>query len=287
MDLESEYNNRAAVPDHGIVMEGWRRDASAYRAASTIELGLRYGGAERRTLDFFAADTPSPGTPIALFIHGGYWQALDASWFSHMARGLNLRGFDVAIMSYDLCPSVRIGGIMEAAREAVRFLWQRHRRLVVPFGHSAGGHLTAVLLATNWAGIDPNLPECLTLRGYAISGLFDLVPLVSTSVNLKMGMDEAEAGAASPMFFSLSAGRTLRMTVGGAESQEYRRQSRLMTAIWGAHGATTSFCLQSGKNHFTVLADLADPHSEMTACVAELCAATPARSGIQGDTSEG
>src|SRR5512138_3910131 len=101
MDLEAEYNNRQRVPDSAALIAGWARDAAAWREACPgAELGLAYGAAERERLDLFPA---GPDAPVAVFIHGGYWKALDRSFASHGARGLVLRGVTVAVPSYDLC----------------------------------------------------------------------------------------------------------------------------------------------------------------------------------------
>ena len=111
-------------------------------------------------------------------------------------------------------PDVRIGEIIRQAQLAASVLWQRFGKRIVPFGHSAGGHLTAMLLATDWKAFDPALPSNLLEAGYSISGLFDLVPLIGTSINDKIGMDEAEATSASPLFAPNVAGKTLHLDRG-------------------------------------------------------------------------
>ena len=134
-----------------------------------------------------------------VYIHGGYWQALDGSFFSHLAGGLNAHGIDVAIPSYDLCPAVSVGEIIAQMRMATRELAQVRKPLVI-CGHSAGGHLAAWMLATDWRELDPSLPADLVIAAYTISGLFELVPLVETSINTALRLDHAAAIAASPLF---------------------------------------------------------------------------------------
>ncbi len=115
IDYEVEYNNRARVPGHPADIAGWARDAKVYREANPGWRVIRYGSGNRHTIDF------SPSThngPIVVFIHGGYWQALDSSFFSHLAGGLNAHGISVAIPSYDLCPNVSVGDIIEQMRAA-------------------------------------------------------------------------------------------------------------------------------------------------------------------------
>ena len=262
VDYEVEYNNRARVPENPAIIAGWASDAAAYRETHQSRWRvIPYGAGARHKIDFFSGD----GTgPIVVFIHGGYWQALDGSFFSHLAGGLNAHDIDVAIPSYDLCPDVSIDDIIGQMRMASRELAKLERPLVIS-GHSAGGHLAACLLATGWRALDPLLPENLVTAAYAISGLFDLRPLVPTSINKPMKLDDASARAASPLFWTPPARGTLDAVVGADESAEYLRQSRTIVDAWGAAGVATRYGTVPGANHFTAIAPLADPHSPMVA----------------------
>ena len=179
IDYEVEYNNRARVPEHAEIFARWNADAAAYRermkADENAELGLAYGTSPRQTVDLFFPEATGH-TPLALFIHGGYWRSLDASTFSHMAAGLNSRGIAVAVAGYDLCPQVTIGQIINQMRTACLFLWRRFGQRLMVYGHSAGGHLAACMVATDWKKLDPKAPADLVPAGYSISGLFDLAP---------------------------------------------------------------------------------------------------------------
>lgn len=268
IDYEAEYNNRARVPEHPGLIAAWAQDALAYRESRTCEAGIAYGEGERHRYDFFPAGDTGP---VALFIHGGYWQALNRSFFSHMAAGPNARGIGVAIMEYDLCPQVPMAAIVEQTRQAILHLWRKTGRRVIPFGHSAGGHLTALALAVNWKAFDPASPSDLTPGGLAISGLFDLRPLVGTSINTALGLTEAEAWRLSPLAHVPPPGRTLVAAVGGDESPEYLRQTRTICEAWAPHGMATSQLVLAGTNHFTVIAGLADRQSELTDRLVNLC----------------
>lgn len=268
MDLEAEYNNRARVPDHPAILEGWARDAAAYRAAhSDAELGLAYGPGERERLDLFWPEgVAGRDAPIALFIHGGYWQALDRSWVSHCARGLNARGVAVAVPSYDLCPATTVARIVDQMRAAAIFLHGRHGRRLLATGHSAGGHLAAMLMATDWRALDPALPADLVPAGLPISGVFELEPLLPTTIARALGLDAAAARALSPRRLPRPRGAVaLHAVVGAAESAEFIRQTRDFTAAWGG-----SWEALPGANHFTVLAPLSDPASPLVARAAAM-----------------
>jgi arylformamidase len=267
IDYELEYNNRARVPEHPAVMAGWARDAAAWRASHPPRR-IAYGAGTRQIIDLFEGDGSGP---IVVFIHGGYWQALDGSSFSHLGRGLNVHGIGVAIPSYDLCPDVTVEEIIGEMRMALRELARLGRRLVVS-GHSAGGHLAACMLATHWNALDASLPYDLVTAAYAISGLFDLTPLVNTSINKALGLNEAAATKASPLFWQVPARGNLDAVVGEAESAEYFRQSRTIVEKWGRAGIATRFGTVAGANHFTAIAPLADPDSPMVFRLRELVA---------------
>jgi arylformamidase len=267
IDYEAEYNNRARVPEHPAYLSGWQRDADTYRAEMTkaegrTELGLSYGSSERQFIDLFFPED-AEGAPVALFIHGGYWRALDARMHSHLARGLVERGVIVGVVSYDLCPTVTIAEIIEQMRKASLFLWERLTRKLLVYGHSAGGHLAACLLATDWQSLDPTAPEDLVPAGYSISGLFDLAPMVETAMNADLRLTPDEARRVSPLFWPAPRGRVLDAVVGGAESSEFLRQSRIITVMWGKESAETRCEVIAGANHFSVIAPLADPRSPM------------------------
>jgi arylformamidase len=275
MDYEAEYNNRARVPEHADIFLRWAREAEDYRAerlkAGRAELGLSYGDTPRQSIDLFLADA-GDNAPLALFVHGGWWRSLEPSSFSQMARGANARGVTVAVAGYDLCLTVAIADIIEQIRRACGFLWQRLGRRLVVYGHSAGGHLAAAMVATAWSSIYPKAPSDLVPSAYAISGVFDLSLLVGISVNQDLRLDGPEARRVSPAFWPVPPGRVFDAVVGGLESSEFKRQSRLIADAWRG-AAQTRYEEIAGKNHFTVIDAFADPQSAMTARVAELAQA--------------
>jgi arylformamidase len=265
VDYEVEYNNRARVPENPALIAGWASDSAAYRAQHAPRV-ISYGPGARHIIDLFSGTSDGP---IVIFIHGGYWQALDGSFFSHCARGLNAHGISVAVPSYDLCPGVTVAEIIRQMQAATRELARLGQPLVVS-GHSAGGQLAACLLATDWRTLDASLPADLILAAYAISGLFDLVPLVETSLNNALRLDAETARAASPLFWNTPVRGSLDAVVGENESTEYLRQSKTVVEHWGAVGLATRFGLVPGANHFTAIAPLADPSSPMVGRLKQL-----------------
>ncbi|MFV2093466.1 MAG: alpha/beta hydrolase, partial [Hyphomicrobiales bacterium] len=170
IDFEAEYNCRAMVPEHPQLIEQWGRDAAAFRAGANVELDAKYGPDARHCIDIFTPVTDRNG-PVAMFVHGGYWSNFDGKWFSHMASGMVAHGIPVAVPSYRLCPEVQIADIIADIRQACAWLHRRFGRQVLPVGHSAGGHLAAALLATDWPAHNDEMPPDLVKAAVSISGL--------------------------------------------------------------------------------------------------------------------
>jgi len=272
VDYEFEYNMRARVPEHAQIFAQWARQAEDYRAEALkrdcAELGLSYGDTPRQIIDLFLP-AANAAAPLALFIHGGFWRAFDPSWSSHLARGLNARGVAVAVVGYDLCPIVTIGDIIVQIRRACIFLWQRFNRRLVATGHSAGGHLAAAMVASDWRALYPKAPADLVPAGYAISGIFDLAPLIDIPVNQDLRLDAESARQVSPLFWPVASGLVFDAAVGDLETSEFKRQSSTIAETWRRSGAETRYAEFPG-NHFTVLDALTDPASAMVGRIVEL-----------------
>jgi arylformamidase len=271
VDYEVEYNNRARVPEHPAIFERWKVDAGTFRTNHKhAELGLRFGASDRQCIDLFWPGARRDAK-IVVFIHGGYWRSLDPFLFSHMAAGANARGLAFALTGYDLCPRVTIAEIIEQQRAAIAFLGRRHGGALVVTGHSAGGHLAACMLATDWRARDAGLPAGLVSAALAISGLFDLAPIIHTSMNADLRLDAAEARRVSPIFWPAPRAGRFEAWVGGDESAEFLRQSRIIAEAWNGIGAR--YHAVPGANHFTVIDPLTEPHSALTSRLVELAAA--------------
>ncbi len=273
IDYEKEYDNRGRVPEHPEIFARWVREAESYRqSAADAEIGISYGPSPRQTIDLFPADDEGALTPLAVFVHGGWWRSLEPSSFSQMAKGPNANGVTVAVIGYDLCPQVTIATIIEETRAALLRLWRnRHRRMMV-YGHSAGGHLAACMAATDFKALAGDAPADLVPAAYSISGVFDLSPLLHISINQDLKLDEKSAHDCSPLTWRVPAGRSLDAVVGALESSEFLRQSRIIVDTWRQETVDTRFEVVAGTNHFTVVDALTQPDSAMTKRVVELAA---------------
>ena len=247
------------------------REAAAYRAAARdAQFALAYGPSPRQTLDLFPAKDDDEMTPLALFIHGGWWRSLEPALFSQVAAGPNACGLTVAVAGYDFCPQVSIATIIEEMRSACLWLWRKYRKRIFVYGHSAGGHLAACLLAQNWKAFASDAPADLVPAAYAISGVYDLSPLVHVSQNSDLRLDGAEARRVSPLHWKVPAGRTLDAVVGSLESSEFLRQSKIIAEGWSSRGVAARYEEIVGMNHFTIVDELSEPDSAMTRRVTEL-----------------
>lgn len=262
--IDAEYNIRKRHPESPQHYARYEADSAAARAAFECQLDLRYGEAPGETLDFFPAARED--APLFLFIHGGYWRALDKRDFSFIAPPFVATGIAVALVNYDLCPKVTVETIVAQTQRSIRWAYDNtalpfdRRRLVVG-GHSAGGHLTAMALAA-----EPPLPIA---AGIAISGVFDLVPLIKTNVNDQIALDEARARALSPAHHPRPDRAPGLICVGGAETRGFIDQSRDYAAVLGK-----SAKIYPGLDHYTIMTALADPASELHRDVRRIIDAT-------------
>lgn len=270
LDLAAEYNNRARVPEHPAIISSWHAEAKAYREAASCELDMAYGARQRNRFDLFPAGKGGQG-PIVVFIHGGYWLNFDKSVFSHIARGPNAHGLDVAVPSYTLCPEATIPTIIDEMRQFCLFLGQTYGRRLVLTGHSAGGHIAACMAATDWQlyGARPDLVQaCLS-----VSGLFDLRPLMATPMNENLRLTAPDAAAASPLLWPMPNRLPVDSWVGAEESFEFLRQACSIAAAWAGMGLACRYEVAGGENHFSMGSLLGQPDHPMTLRLVELSAA--------------
>ncbi|HXZ93878.1 MAG TPA: alpha/beta hydrolase [Burkholderiales bacterium] len=266
--LSREYNNRALVPDHAQYFARWAERSARARATMTCYLDREYGPAPGEKLDIFPA-RKGDGS-VLMFIHGGYWRSLDKQDFSYLAPSWVDAGVSLVVVNYDLCPAVTIEEIVCQMLRASAWLYRHaeeygmdEERLFV-CGHSAGAHLTAMMMAALWPVFDPALPRDLFKGGLAISGVYDLRPLVDVDfLSADLRLDEASALKVSPAFLPPATRAPLFTCVGGLESSEFKRQNALLAQRW--RSAVAADVPMPGRHHFSVVDELANPASALFA----------------------
>lgn len=259
--LDRQYNNRALVPEHAEIFERWTRASALAREKSVCQIDLRYASGPDETLDVFVPRIEK--APVLVFIHGGYWRSLDKRDVSFVAPSFVQNGAMVVVPNYALCPGVTID---EMTLQLVRALVWVYRNAasygadparIVVVGHSAGGHLAAMLLSCQWPKVAQDLPADLVKSAMSISGMFDLEPIRHTPFLMSdLRLTAESALRLSPAYFPPPGG-VLHATVGAQESAEFLRQADLIRSRWGE--ASVPVCERIAQaNHFTVLHDFAD-----------------------------
>jgi arylformamidase len=263
--LDAAYNNSAAVPTVDAIRADWDARSARVRQGRRGHLDLAYGDTPRQRLDLFLAD--SPRVPTLMFIHGGYWQMNDKERFAFIAEGPLARGINVAIVEYTLAPDARMDQIVDEIRRSVAWLGEHlaeygadPARIYVS-GHSAGGHLTAMMMDFG-----------MVKGGLAISGLYDLEPIRLNYLNVKLGLDAAQAHRNSPMFHFPPMSAQLAVAYGTAELPELCRQSIDYAKAWAERGLPGRLLPVGGADHFTILESLADPNGALTKALVDMVA---------------
>jgi arylformamidase len=264
--LSRHYNNRELVPEHPQFLARWTEALAGARNSMKAQLDLRYGDMPGETIDVFPAKNGDGS--CMLFIHGGYWRSLDKKDFSFLAPAWVDAGVTLAVVNYDLCPRVGMAEIVRQMLRASRWLWlnaEKHaidRERLYVSGHSAGGHLTAMLMCALWPQFDARLPKALFKGGLAISGIYDLRPLMEVDfLQSDLCLDPALALRLSPAFLPTSTRVPVMTSVGADESPEFLRQNALLGERWKSVFAGD--IPMPGKNHFSVMDGLADPSSAL------------------------
>lgn len=263
--LDAQYDMRRRHPECFALFEDWRRRSDAVRAARRHATDIVYDPSSGRALDLFLPEAPpSGGSALVMFMHGGYWQALGKDYFGFPAPSFLERGIAFAPVGYTLAPAAGMDEIARQMRAAVLWL-RRHARdhdidpaRIVACGHSAGGHLAAMLATTDWrAEGEPVTPP---LAGAcAISGLYDLEPIRRCYLNGVLGLDADTARRNGPIHRAAALSVPLRCAVGGAETDEFLRQQHDFVDACAAAGTAVETVDMPGCDHFTIMEAMANP----------------------------
>ncbi len=260
------YNPRLTVKDFPQTVERWQRESERARARLDCYLDVPYGADASERMDIFRARGPSRG--LLMFIHGGYWRALDKRDFSFLAPALADAGITLAVPNYALCPNVQVKDIVMQMVQAGAWLYRNGSNFGAPsgrlhvVGHSAGGQLAAMLLACLWPAYARDLPKQVVRGALSVSGVYDLREIVKVpTVNCDAKLTAQTAIAVSPALLPPATDAPLYTAVGGDENEGFHIQNRIIAEQWKRVRKADIAC--PGDNHFTVLDRLTDTKSPL------------------------
>jgi arylformamidase len=275
--LDRQINLRARTPEHASYFERWARDSAAARARLAMQCDLAYGDAPGERLDFVPAGGTGDGAgaPLVVFIHGGYWQGLDKGDYSYLATPFVEAGVAFASLNYTLAPAAPIRQMVEEVRRAIVWLHAQagrlsvDRRRIVVSGHSAGGHLAAMLMVTDWSA--HGLPAGALAGACAISGVYDLEPISKSYQQEVLRLDAGTVGDCSPQRLTPAAPPApLLLAVGAEEPEEFRDQQADFAAHWRGVGGAVDEVPLPGRHHFSAVDALGESGHPLHAMVTRL-----------------
>lgn len=267
--LEAAYLTDQARPSWPGLMAQFGAESRRVLDGPGVMRDIAYGAHRRQVYD--VVPTEKAPRAIVLYLHAGYWQSRDKADFAFLAPSFTAHNCAFVLANYPLAPDLGIAALTEAVRALVPALIERFGRLpIVAVGHSAGAHLAVELAMTDWAARD--LPPHPVTGVIGLSGVYDLAPLVATSLNQRLGLTDATARAASPVRRVGPRGCPALFAVGGGETAAFVDQNRRMAAAWGDAGHPAQAEVVGAADHFSLLATLADPASRLHAAAAALIA---------------
>lgn len=274
-ELDAQYNLRALIPDSATRYEEFcESESEKLRTELDHRLDLPFGPTLAEHLDVY----PAPGTrgdaPILVYVHGGFWVLRTSKEFGFVARGPASKGVATVVTNYAVAPAVKLGEMVRQTRAAVAWAYKNAAsfggdpdRLHV-VGHSAGGHLVATLLMTDWEG-EYGLPGDVIKGTTAISGLYDLSPFPYTFLQPKLGLTADEVLEYSPILHVPDEAPPLLLPYGERETEGFKQQSEDFLAAWKAKGLDGTVLPIPGKDHFDILDGFLDARSTLLSPILE------------------
>lgn len=247
--------------DPAVLVKAWRERSETSRARHRVSLDVPYGPSLTERMDIFHADTPdtnSPHAPVHVFFHGGYWRSLSHREFSFIVDDLVKAGITVAVVNYALCPQVRFSELVRQSQAAVAYVYTHAAELGVDSGqlsisgHSAGGHLCAMLMSTDWQGTF-GLPNQLIRGALCVSGLYDLRPFPWSWLQPKLQLSGRDVQEFSPLWQPCRVAAPIKLAAGALESDEFARQMSRYAEHVSEQGQTVTQQLLPNDDHFSIL----------------------------------
>jgi arylformamidase len=265
--FEREYSPSSVIGgDYAPYIARYVTESEHARATVAAQVDVAYGVAATDRLDFFGAahqadDAARPG--LLVFFHGGYWQELSKHHSSFAVPAWHGVGSAVAVVGYPLAPSVSLEEIVVRCSAAIDWLLTHaddlgfDRSRVVVAGSSAGAYLAAAVGA-----------RCPVAGMVLVSGIYDVAPLMGTTINDALGLDELSALRLDLLHADVDWPPAV-VAWGEHETNEFKRQSREFSERCAAEAFEVA-----ERNHFDVVLDLGDPSSRLFQAAARLMGST-------------
>lgn len=273
--LDAAYNNRARFPDTDDCKNAQSVASDEAKAAHENKLDVRFGNGESDLLDIYFGEGTGP-RPIHVFFHGGYWKSNTKRDFGFVARPFVPHGITTVVVEYPLIPTVRMDGLIDRCRASIDWVWRNsesfggNRDNITVSGHSAGGHITQMMMQTDWPSHGNGLPDDLIKAGCSISGVSDLEPVRLSLQNAELQFPEDEAREFSTLFMDPIHKGPLLAVCGEMEGEEFCRQTTALAEAWSSKGMDVECWVMDGKHHFTTINEYLDPNSNLSRKVREM-----------------
>jgi arylformamidase len=272
--LDRQYNNRLHVPDFANFFSRWEFQSGETAMKLPLVKDIRYGSLDREKLDLFPS--PIPQSKTLVFIHGGYWHMLDKDLFHFIANGFHAFGVTIVLLAYPLAPEYSIDQMLLSCRNALYWLYNNVAAYngnpdeLFVAGHSAGGHLAAMLMATDWKRTGLTIPADMIKGTCVMSGLFNLIPIFHSYLNTKIKMDLETAHRNSPVTLVPSNSCPLIIAVGAAETDEFQNQSIEFSEAWKDKGFPVHLLQLPAENHFSIVDAMVEKGSGLHSAISQM-----------------
>ena len=259
-DLDQQYNNQCTVPDYTVYVQRYERMSVKARARLACELDIAYGTSADELMDLYLA--PADNAPVQVFIHGGGWRQLSKDVSAFAAEAFVAAGVMFVAVGVSLVPAVKLESLVTQVRKSVAWLFTNVSRFggdphrIRVCGHSSGAHLASMLMSDNWQD-EFGVPDDVVKSGLLVSGLCDLEPVRLSYRNEHLRLDRLAVRRNSLLYNLPKSGIPLTVAYGQHETDEFKRQSQMLSEAWQNAGNSCASLQIDGRNHFDVILELA------------------------------